>query len=437
MGFSDPDNLTPLRAHGHCALGRMALLIVSLILPTACGTTPVAAPTPSSVADTSTGSAPADGTDTSLASDNSLEAGASDTATSPTTDLDSTTATTEYVEAIDWCGDWEYTEDSDLTPLHEAVISKDAQLVRAELNAGADPNIQLRNGNAPIHLAAARSQVEIIEILLAAGADPNIQNHACETPMLNLDWRNLYASNFIRDAVELLLGAGADPNIQDIDGRTTLYSASASDVEQTRLLEILQLLLQADANPNINAIDMSRGCTNVPSDLNSCIDTPLIEVAYYGPIEVVHELLAADADPNLVGRYSTPLSKAASRIGRPSAVEIVEALLAAGADPDAPNIRGHAPLHEAVDSDDAHTETQVAIIEALLAADANPDIEDDRSWTPLHHAARHRHTEAVEVLLSAGADPNIKNEDGETALDLAESSDIRVLLLEAGGQRTR
>ena len=41
-------------------------------------------------------------------------------------------------------------------------------------------------------------------------------------------------------------------------------------------------------------------------------------------------------------------------------------------------------------------------------------------WTAIMHAARNGHVSCVRTLLNAGADANLKNNDGKTALELAQ-----------------
>ncbi|KAF6198778.1 hypothetical protein GE061_006800 [Apolygus lucorum] len=49
-------------------------------------------------------------------------------------------------------------------------------------------------------------------------------------------------------------------------------------------------------------------------------------------------------------------------------------------------------------------------------------------WTPLHWAAKRGRAEIVRYLLEKGADPNILTENGETAANLATTSEVRKVL---------
>ena len=66
---------------------------------------------------------------------------------------------------------------------------------------------------------------------------------------------------------------------------------------------------------------------------------------------------------------------------------------------------------------------------ALVINGANVNCTDCEAWTPLHAAAWQGHFEYVRFMLQAEADPTMKNEDGETAYDLAKTGPIRKMLL--------
>ena len=49
--------------------------------------------------------------------------------------------------------------------------------------------------------------------------------------------------------------------------------------------------------------------------------------------------------------------------------------------------------------------------------------QDENLWTPLHWAAEGANGEVIRALLSLGADRSIKNNDGNTAEDIANAKD--------------
>lgn len=65
----------------------------------------------------------------------------------------------------------------------------------------------------------------------------------------------------------------------------------------------------------------------------------------------------------------------------------------------------------------------------LVRNGADVNSVDCEQWTPLHAASMTGHTSLVQFLLNAGANPSLKNEEGDTAYDVAKTGAIRKLLL--------
>ena len=59
--------------------------------------------------------------------------------------------------------------------IHAAVASKNIEIVRAVLEAGADPNAAQQQGFRPIHEAGSSGSRELAELLLKYGADPTLK----------------------------------------------------------------------------------------------------------------------------------------------------------------------------------------------------------------------------------------------------------------------
>ena len=104
-------------------------------------------------------------------------------------------------------------------------------------------------------------------------------------------------------------------------------------------------------------------------------------------------------------------------------------LLDAGADASAvaANEMRVQPLHSAA----ASRSTETARL--LLAAGASPDAQQTGGYTPLHEAALHADVELIDLLFEYGASVVIRNDQGQSAADLArvEGHDDIALRLEA------
>ena len=72
-------------------------------------------------------------------------------------------------------------------------------------------------------------------------------------------------------------------------------------------------------------------------------------------------------------------------------------------------------------SEDGNFKEVQASLESL-PIEINIDAQDDNGLTPLMCATRNGHLNVVQYLIKEGANPNIKNNEGKTALDLAEEN---------------
>ena len=67
--------------------------------------------------------------------------------------------------------------------LHAAVAGRNLDIVKAVLDAGADPNAQQQSGFRPMHEAGTNANRKLAELLLAHGGDPSLPNDAGQTPI--------------------------------------------------------------------------------------------------------------------------------------------------------------------------------------------------------------------------------------------------------------
>ncbi|KAJ7327088.1 hypothetical protein JRQ81_016847 [Phrynocephalus forsythii] len=164
------------------------------------------------------------------------------------------------------------------TPLHLAAITKQAEVVKALLRAGADVSLLDRHGNSVMHLAAKHGDEKVLKVLL---------NHKEASLIKDLpDGEGLAAIHLAVMAnnmacLRLLIAAGADINAQEQkSGRTALHLA----VEQGNVSMTGCLLLEGDAFVDSTTYDGT---------------TPLHIAAGRGSTKLTALLKAAGADPHI------------------------------------------------------------------------------------------------------------------------------------------
>ncbi|XP_004595230.2 NF-kappa-B inhibitor beta [Ochotona princeps] len=109
------------------------------------------------------------------------------------------------------------------TPLHVAVIHKDAEMVRLLCDAGADLNKpEPTCGRSPLHLAVEAQAADVLELLLRTGAHPAARMYGGRTPL---------GSALLRPNPTLarLLRAHGAPEPEDEDRPSPSSSSSDSD----------------------------------------------------------------------------------------------------------------------------------------------------------------------------------------------------------------
>jgi ankyrin repeat protein len=111
-------------------------------------------------------------------------------------------------------------------------------VVKALLDAGADPNAKLSPPNNPLqsytalHTAAQQRNNEIVELLLRSGADVNAVTGFKETPLVSAA---VYGNN---TTVKILLQHNADKNIRTAENKTAAdYAMEQGHMETAKLLE--------------------------------------------------------------------------------------------------------------------------------------------------------------------------------------------------------
>ena len=295
------------------------------------------------------------------------------------------------------------------TPLHDLAGFENPAIVRALLEAGADPNALDVSGHPPLSFwAGVGGNPQVLTALLEAGAkfqtrdiDGFVQLHIAAE-------RDRPAS------VKALLGAGAVLNTRNNAGRTALHAAAASvELNQAAVsaAAAVAVLLEAGADPN--ARDNSGS-------------TPL-HLAPAGSRALMSALLDAHAGrtiqiPNARDAFGYTALHAVARANNP---RLIAALLDAGADIDPLDNEGNTPLLLAAGStrrvglNVPPPSFSPAAITALAAAGADLEARDKRSLTALHRAASWGQTATIAALLEAGANPGALDDDERTPLLVA------------------
>ncbi|NXO31807.1 NFKB1 factor, partial [Cisticola juncidis] len=164
------------------------------------------------------------------------------------------------------------------TPLHLAVITKQAKVVEDLLKAGADVSLLDRHGNSVLHLAVTEGDDKILSLLL---------RHEKVSPMVNLpNGEGLSAIHMVvmadsMSCLKQLIAAGVNVNAQEQkSGRTALHLA----VEQENIPLAGCLLLEGDADVDSTTYDGT---------------TPLHIAAGRGSTKLAAVLKAAGANPHI------------------------------------------------------------------------------------------------------------------------------------------
>lgn len=132
-----------------------------------------------------------------------------------------------------------------VTPLLRALIAKKKDAYKVLLQAGANPNLRDRMGNAAVNSAAECSDPFFLELALRHDGEPDLINEGSlfsrnNTPLFYAVYKE-HASN-----VALLIEAGAKLDHQDEKGYTPLHHAS-----EGAAYDIVLMLLEAGADPGI------------------------------------------------------------------------------------------------------------------------------------------------------------------------------------------
>jgi ankyrin repeat protein len=221
-----------------------------------------------------------------------------------------------------------------------AIYHSPIALVRALLEAGADPNGQDGDGFPPL-IAALSSAVaapgastrmdahELLEVLLAHGAGAGQRGINDYTPL------HLAAAHGDLRAVDILLAHGADPNaITHIDDMETPLEVAAAAGHQAVVDRLRPLTTRPDWERASRAGDVAtlKRMLLKGHDINARDGyglTALMRAAHAGQLDTVGWLIARGADLNHTSKFHLSALMLAVIAGHP---QIARVLVGAGAD---------------------------------------------------------------------------------------------------------
>ena len=183
-----------------------------------------------------------------------------------------------------------------------ALASNANESAKMLLDYGAFVNSKDTNETTPIMIAAKHGNPKIIKSLLAKGATVNCSNKFRETALV------LAAKRGSAECVKILLEEGADSNVTNFSNSNLLIEAQWFKSSETT--KIVQLLIESGCSVNIS---------------NDFGETPLSCAVSNSSVTETNMLLRAGANPNI----GHPLKIAASSGNK----IIVTTLISAGANP--------------------------------------------------------------------------------------------------------
>lgn len=315
--------------------------------------------------------------------------------------------TSSYIDTLlPYKPDVNIQDDSGATALHYAAMLWGKEEIRKLLTHGADPKIVKKNKLQASDLALQYFNLETLRALLE-----NDTSLRCATPALlratilnnhnemerlikasvDVNERDSFGHTALmaamdKKSVELLLKAGADVHSQDTSGQSPLCYASRYASPQ-----VITMLLKAGAD-----VHGEKG-----------VMQPIHHATHKGRLDIMKILLEAGANPNALGKDTSPLMEAV--IDRKTPYEKkVSLLLKYGAQISQENGEYNiTALSTAVFRED------MPAVEFLLKQGAQISEVEDELW----YIAGYQSFEMLQYVINKGADINsLKNKDKNTAL---------------------
>jgi ankyrin repeat protein len=213
-------------------------------------------------------------------------------------------------------------DDFGRTALHEAVAAGHDEIMRALLEAGADPNAACHDGWTPLCEAAKFSRSQAVLLLLNHGARQDL-------PRPWAAYNAALRSNADTGTFQALL-AGLPPDALTKEGGPTLDAL----VRKNRV-DVISWLLRSGAS------------IQIPSDGTCPLLMQALRDSNAETVSVLLDALAGKlSPPALANALSRACQRASDFVGQPP-TGIIQQLLSIGADPHLPDFRGSSLLRHA------------------------------------------------------------------------------------------
>lgn len=274
------------------------------------------------------------------------------------------------------------------TPCHFAIKINSINLLNI-LNPK-NKNIDNNNGNSLLHWAAKFDKVDVIEHLLK-NKDNNIN---CQTKKKKsvLYWAVRY--NSLNVVEKLLSYSNLELRYIAKESESVLHLAV-----RCKRNEMVKHLL--DKDKSLQYIKNGDGYT--PYDIAKIINDPQILLSFDNNAQQMEDIGRIEKGDNLI--WAVKYHDA----------ELTKSLINGGKDVNEKDQKERTALYWAV-----HYNAVEMVKELLKSKDININITDRYDETPLHVAVNHRHKQIIKLLLEHKPELAIKNENGDTAYDLAK-----------------
>ena len=309
--------------------------------------------------------------------------------------------------------------------LMQCSVKDQAEMCRAKLEAGSDPNSCNKMGQTALHVAAIWGSMEVGQLLLEAGAEIEARNQMGGiTPLMCAAQRDQ------TEFAEMLVERGANPMTTDDSGRVAFMFA-----ENDELRELLggpsgRLSAAVKRGNQAEVQEIAR----LNPELVECTDgegnTPIVVAIEYEQYDIARWLANHPAAKRYINEHGSEGGCPLHLAVRAEESELVNDLLKAGADPNVKSIRTNEYTRGNYDMIDPETgekravssEHRTALFEcvesghtalakALIESGCDVDSTDGDGCTALFAAIEEEETEMIELLLSSGASPDIGNAD--------------------------